>query len=184
MYQTRIEARRQTPLDERIERLQRRRGWRKLCLSLLLTGLVTYLLFGVVFGIAVVKGDSMVPALQTGDVVLFCRLGGRYRTGDIVLLRADGETEHVKRVVGLPGQTVRIDERTGSLLIDGAPLPEPYIYEATHGKSGVAYPLTLGEGEYFLLGDHRENSKDSRNYGPVAEGKIDGAVLLLFRAAG
>ena len=154
-------------------------------MRLLLTALLVYLAFGVCLGVAMVEGDSMSPTLEAGDVALFQRVGVTYRTGDIVLVETEEGTEYVKRIVALPGQTVDIRESTGELLIDGEPLLEPYIYEGTGSKAGVSYPLTLGEDEYFVLGDHRENSLDSRNYGPVRKGQLDGRMLfILFRWQG
>lgn len=169
-------------LENRLRTLRKRRSWLGLIRSLILTGAAVYLLFGVVFGIAVVRGDSMTPAVKEGDAALFLRVGNHYRAGDIVLVRAEERAEYVKRIVALPGQTVEMEG--GELVIDGEPLAEPYIYEGTYGKDGEDYPLTLGEKEYFVLGDHRENSKDSRNYGPVAEDSLDGKILLIFRWQG
>ena len=172
----------ESQLDLRIRRLQRRRSWNRLLVRLLVTGLITYLAFGVVFGLAVVKGDSMVPALRQGDVILIFRPGGVYRAGDIVLVDLeDGGDDSIKRIVALPGQAVEIDEGHGMLVIDALPLLEPYIYDETHGKSAVSYPLTLREDEFFLLGDHRGNSLDSRNYGPVTADKLMGRMIAVFR---
>lgn len=66
-------------LDARIARLRKRRARAKLCSRLLLTGLVTYLLFGVVFALGFVKGDSMIPTLRQGDIILLFRLGAMKR---------------------------------------------------------------------------------------------------------
>lgn len=173
------------PVEGRIRKVRRRRSRRALLARLLITALIVYLAFGVCLGVAVVEGDSMSPALEEGDVGLFLRVGASYRAGDIVLVKTEEGTEYVKRVVGLPGQTVDIREGTGELLIDGEALLEPYVYEGTYGKTGVEYPLTLGEDEYFVLGDHRENSLDSRNYGPVRGEQLDGKLLfILFRWQG
>lgn len=171
-------------LDARIRQAQaesQRRGLAARTLrSLLLTAAVTYLLFGVILGLSVVKGSSMNPAYREGDFVVFLRLGSRYRQGDVVLAHRD-DKELIKRVVAIPGQTVQIDEVTGRVLIDGAPLPEPYVYSLTRPKPEVSYPLTLGAGEYFLLGDDRQNSMDSRNFGPIVQQQIDGRAIFVFR---
>lgn len=171
----------QGTLEERLRSLQKRKSWWGLLRSLMITAAVVYLLFGVVFGIAVVQGDSMTPAIRNGDIVLFVRLGGGYRLGDIVLIRTEGREDYVKRICALPGETVEIDEDEGNLLVNGEPAIEPYAYSDTYGKPGVTYPLTLAEDEYFCLGDNRSNSMDSRNYGAVFEEQIDGKALAVFR---
>lgn len=168
-------------LDERIQGLQRRREWKTLGKQLILTGLVVWLLFGKFFGVARVQGTSMNPALQENDMVLFFRPAKEYKAGDIVLMDADDNLEYIKRIAALPGQTVDFDEGRGTLLIDGEPLPEPYIYEESHRKKILQYPITLGEKEYFLLGDHRSNSLDSRNFGAVPEKQLDGRVFAVLR---
>lgn len=171
----------QTSLDERIERLQKRQAWKKQALKLLLPCLIVWLLFGKIFGIAIVRGNSMDPAVKQNDLVFFFRLAREYKAGDIVLLDAEEKADYIKRIAGLPGQTVDFDESRGELLIDGKPLPEPYIYEESYGKKDVTYPLTVGDAEYFLLGDHRSNSLDSRNFGTVPKKQLDGRVLALLR---
>ena len=167
-------------LDTRIRREERRSQHGEMLLVLVVVATVTYLLFGVVFGLAVVKGSSMNPAYREGDVVLFLRLCGHYRQGDVVFADLD-EYECVKRIVAVPGQTVDIDEEKGALLIDGEPLIEPYTYTKTDAKPEVSYPLVTGEDEYFLLGDNRRNSVDSRNYGPIAREDLDGKAIFIFR---
>lgn len=123
----------------------------------------------------------MTPAVRSGDIVFFLRLGSSYNLGDIVLIRTEGREDYVKRVCALPGQTVEIDDEQGRLLVDGEPAIEPYAYSETYGKTGVSYPLTLAQDEYFCLGDNRSNSLDSRNYGSVSEEQIDGKALAFFR---
>lgn len=168
------------PIESRLRKVRRKKNVRSILVRLAVVALLVWLIFGVLLGVAVVKGDSMSPALESRDIVLFQRIGADYRTGDIVLVRTDGETESVKRIVAMPGQTVEINEASGEVLVDGEVLLEPYIFENTYGKEGTGYPLTLGEGEYFVLGDSRGNSRDSRNYGPVQEDQIDGKLLILF----
>ena len=168
-------------LERRLQKLRHKKDWRRLFCKLVSTAIVVYLLFGVIFGIAIVQGDSMTPAVRSGDIVFFLRLGSSYNLGDIVLIRTEGREDYVKRVCALPGQTVEIDDEQGRLLVDGEPAIEPYAYSETYGKTGVSYPLTLAQDEYFYLGDNRSNSLDSRNYGSVSEEQIDGKALAFFR---
>ena len=169
-------------LDQRIRLLQRRKWIRSLLFSLAATAGVVYLLLGVLFGISIVRGDSMVPGLRSGDLIFYRRFGSsEYRMGDIVLIRTGEKSYYIKRVCAVPGETVDIDDGAGGLLINGEPATEPYIYSQTFRKEDVVYPLTLGEGEYFCMGDNRGNSLDSRNYGPVDSNEIEGKALTVFR---
>ena len=128
-----------------------------------------------------VSGQSMTPLLESGDVVLMNRLSydfGQPRRMDVVVFeREDGKT-NVKRVVGVPGDVVQI--QNGYLYINGE------ILEAENGLEKVALaglaeaPVELGEDEYFLLGDNRDSSEDSRfvNIGNVKRKQILGKVWL------
>ncbi|MDR2686280.1 MAG: signal peptidase I [Oscillospiraceae bacterium] len=173
-------------LREKVRTLLRRGGLRRLAVSAGATVACTLLLFGLLFGVAIVHGDSMNPSFRNSDFVLFSRLkrygAGGYRPGDVVILRAQaaGLRKYVKRVVGIPGDQVDIGA-AGEVLVNGEALGEPYAIGATLREDGAVYPLPLGEGEYFVLGDNRENSSDSRSFGPVAAGQIDGKVLAVLR---
>ncbi|MBU9727400.1 signal peptidase I [Lachnospiraceae bacterium ASD4241] len=120
------------------------------------------------FGEKVVNvGESMSPTLENGDTVLVNKLNysitGPSR-GDVVVFKPHGnENTHyyIKRVVGLPGETVEIKE--GKIYIDGEVLEEELETEPVQ-EAGVAASLVkLGEDEYFVLGDNRNNSEDSRS---------------------
>ena len=171
----------ETALDKRLQRIRNRKSRWLLFRSLAITAVIVYLIFGVFFRIAIVQGNSMVPALKDNDIAMFLNIGAKYQAGDIALIKDESNVEYVKRIVALPGQTVNIDDETGQLIVDGKLLSESYIYEDTYSKNGVRYPITLGENEYFALGDHRENSKDSRNYGAVTKEQLDGKLLCFFR---
>lgn len=134
-----------------------------------------------------VQGYSMVPTLQHGDrlVVVNNWLCGDYRYGDIVIAYKDSfDTEPiVKRVIATGGQTVDIDFTLGRVFVDGVLLQEDYVNDLTYLEEGTELPLTLGEGELFLMGDNRNRSSDSRNsaLGAVDERLVIGkAVLLVF----
>ena len=168
-------------LQEREKRLARRGSWLRLAISVACTAACTLILFGLVLGIAVVRGSSMNPAFREDDLVLFSRLG-RYSAGDVVILLPDsaGLRKYVKRVVGVPGDTVDISYN-GGVRINGLPLEEPYAAGFTQRKE-LAFPIQLGPGEYFVLGDNRENSSDSRNFGAVTADHVSGKVLAVLRA--
>ena len=114
-----------------------------------------------------VDGHSMEPTLQHTDrlVVLSPILYHDYKAGDIVVLRKGSFSMEpiVKRVIAVEGQTVDIDFSAGSVTVDGVELDEPYINELTFTDEGTEFPLTLGEGEIFVMGDNRNHSTDSRD---------------------
>ena len=144
--------------------------------------IIFLLLFTTVFGIFRFTGDSMRPAVKDGDLVIFYRLDKEYVASDVVILQQGGETQ-VRRVIAVEGDTVDINEN--GLMVNGAIQQETEIYGTTDRYAeGVAFPLTVGEGQVFLLGDGREHSTDSRIYGPVSIQDTLGKVLTLVRNRG
>lgn len=132
-----------------------------------------------------VVGQSMTPTFQSGDVVLMNRLVydiGKPHIGDIVVFERDDHKRNIKRVVGMPGDVVQITD--GKLLVNGAPFEAEGMPGAVPGQvafAGIAEnPVELGEEEYFLLGDNRDNSEDSRfeHIGNIRERQILGKVWL------
>ncbi|MCD8369348.1 MAG: signal peptidase I [Clostridiales bacterium] len=126
----------------------------------------------------VVNGQSMQPLLNSGEIVLMNRFvydfGSPDRLDVVVFLREDGRT-NIKRVIGIPGDVVQIVD--GTVYVNGEPMEEA----GTVSLAGLAdRPVELGKGEYFLLGDNRESSEDSRfaNVGNVMENQIIGKVWL------
>lgn len=138
------------------------------------------LLFHFIFQPFQVAGLSMSPTLSDRDYLLVDRVFFReagLRRGDLVVVRLAGEGPFVvKRLVGMPGETISI--RGGEVLIDGRP------WSRLSGASGMRPsdygPVRLGSGEYFLLGDNPPVSVDSRTFGPVGRSLIYGRVLLRY----
>ena len=97
--------------------------------------------------------------------------------GEIIVFRypEDPAKDFVKRVVGLPGETVAV--RSGTVYIDGEALREPYLQRSDRSS---ARELTLGAKEYYVIGDNRRNSNDSRSWGVVPEDNIVGRVFLVY----
>ncbi|HTD85016.1 MAG TPA: signal peptidase I [Candidatus Binatia bacterium] len=129
----------------------------------------------------VVQGRSMMPTLEDGDRCLLNRLSYLYTTpkrGDLVVLRDRGESDlAVKRIVALPGENVRVTH--GIILVNGHRLPEPYLESGTMTilPSGGDETYQLRDTEYFVLGDNRAESEDSRYYGPIARNKLVGTLI-------
>ena len=142
-----------------------------------------------VVSLARIKGRSMLPTLHDRDVALVWRLGyllHEPRRGDVVICHYPGRKmkripflpqSFVKRVIGLPGDTVEWLE--GELLLNGQPLREPYLDPARCRFKRTRPPLTLGPEEYYVLGDNRDSSNDSRSVGPIRRRAIRGRVVCL-----
>lgn len=138
------------------------------------------LLFSFFIRIVVVSGESMFATLYDGDYLLVMdrTVCGQLEQGDIVVAAMDrfrNGAPIVKRVIATEGQTVDINFREGIVYVDGIPMEEPYIYEKTHLAQGMEFPLTVEDGCLFLMGDNRNDSKDSRD--PVI-GQVDTREIL------
>jgi signal peptidase I len=141
------------------------------------------LLRTLVLGTVSVSSDSMAPTLCAGDWLLVSKLrvGAGVSAGDLVVFRAPGEDEQsVKRVVAVGGQTVEI--RDAVLFVDGRRRSEAYVDTAT--MDGTFFgPVAVGEDSVFVMGDHREFSIDSRDYGAVPRDRIEAQVVARIHSA-
>lgn len=124
-----------------------------------------------------IYGSSMSPTLTNGDIVAAMRYGS-YERGDIVAFYYN-EQILVKRIIGLPGEMVDIDA-DGNVSIDGEPLDEPYLDEKALGECDIELPYQVPEGRYFVMGDNRGVSSDSRSsqVGCIAEERIIGELIF------
>ena len=126
-----------------------------------------------------VEGSSMEPSLHDGEFVVINRLAyrwGNFQRGDIVVFHypLDPERRFIKRIVGLPGDEVRVVD--GEVFVNGDRLDEPYL---------AADPRYEGQwlvetGSVFVLGDNRNNSSDSQNWGNLPETEIIGKAILIY----
>ena len=128
-----------------------------------------------------VTGDSMTPQLQDGDllhVIPQALSDSPFPRSAVVVARSSASDGvfWVKRVVGLPGEFVAVDDR-GGILVDDVPLCEPYLADSLL-KSSPPSAWLCDDDEYFLMGDNRSDSGDSRRYGPVHRSAIIGRVWL------
>ena len=130
-----------------------------------------------------VDGRSMMNTLHDGDNLIVEKLSYRFsdpKRFDIIVFPPTGKKEYyIKRIIGLPGETVQIDEN-GNIYINGELLEENYGAETIQNPGRAAKPITLGDDEYFVMGDNRNNSKDSRSeeVGNVKRSQIIGRAWL------
>lgn len=145
--------------------------------------MVVYMLL---FRIVVVVGPSMYDTLVDGDrlILLSNVLYREPEQGDIIVASKEsfGGECIVKRVIATEGQTVDIDFESGIVYVDGLALDEEYAHTPTTRQEGMLFPLTVEEGHVFVLGDNRDDSKDSRDpsIGLVDEREILGKVIFLM----
>lgn len=163
--------------------------WLKAVLvALLLAFVIRYFLFAPI----VVDGQSMMPTLQNEDRLIVNKIGytiGEPKRFDIVVFHATTEKDYIKRVIGLPGDSIAYENDT--LYINGEPIEEPYLKESK--DSAYSLPFTgdftlrdytghdvVPEGHLFVLGDNRQHSKDSRHIGFIKYDNVVGTANVVF----
>ena len=137
-------------------------------LVLLLALIISFLIVTFVGQRTVVDGDSMENTLHHGDNLIVDKITDRFREParfEVIVFPAhyDQHTYLVKRIIALPGETVYIDDK-GDIYINDELLEEDFGKEVILSAGTAKEPLTLGDDEYFVLGDNRNNSLDSRDY--------------------
>ena len=147
------------------------------------TAFISLLIFFFVYILIVqphrVKGESMVPNFADGELLLTEKVTYRFqdvRRGDVVVFEAptSRKVDFIKRIIGLPGDSVEI--RNGSVFINDRELIEPYEIQSTDGN----LKIIVAENQYFVLGDNRMASSDSRSFGSIDKGTIKGRAWLVY----
>ena len=150
--------------------------------SIVVAVIIALIIRTYVFTLVKVDGPSMNPTLTHGDTLYTNRFLYTPKNGDIIIFRPPNspKTPYVKRVIATAGQTVDIDSFTGDVTVDGNVLDEPYIKEPLRSAGNMDYPCTVPEGHVFVLGDNRNNSRDSRDasVGLIPEDNIIGKALF------
>ena len=119
-----------------------------------------------------VEGDSMKKTFNNGDILILYKLSDIQRYDVVVLLEEETHEKIIKRIIGLPNDTVAIKD--GDIYINNEKVEDKYAYGITSDYDRI----TLDEDEYFILGDNRLISKDSRYFGPVNKDDIMGEVIF------
>ncbi len=178
--------RRRRPMSSRRRRNRRRYYIYEIFSTLIYVTLVYLLCIGVVRFVGqktVVEGSSMSPAMENGDSLLVDKFSYQFsdpKRFDIIIFQYlyKEDSYYIKRVIGLPGETVQIID--GYIYIDGERLEEDFGSEIMDNPGRAASPVILGEDEYFVLGDNRNCSSDSRDplVANVARGQIMGKAFI------
>lgn len=127
-----------------------------------------------------VEGTAMMPALDNGDRIILNTNIGEIERGEIISFYYPKDTSkwYIKRVIGLPNET--IDVRKGRIYIDGKVIEEPYVSEEFNQLKQNFQATKIDKDEYFVLGDNRDNSSDSRYWGTVPKDLIIGTYSFKY----
>ncbi len=148
-------------------------------LETLLISLILFLAINTVSARIRVEGYSMMPTLENGEFIVVSRVSyklGSPQRGDIIVFHypRNPADEFIKRVIGLPGDSIRI--HNGVVYVNGRPLEEPYIAAPPNYETEWQVP----EGELFVLGDNRNNSSDSHSWGTVPLDYVVGKAVFVY----
>lgn len=155
----------------------KKRKWLHDTIEIILIFLVVFIVFQFVVGISFVKGKSMFPTLHNNEIAFYTRIVPHFKEGDILSVKMPSGDYYVKRVVATEGDIV--DIKNGKFYVNEKMLEESYVYGKTEAKvGGVDFPYTVEDGKVFVMGDNREESMDSRDFGAVIRKQIKGKIWL------
>ena len=170
-------------LQKELKRERYKRRFRRLLRStvnaLVVVAAIAALIATLVLPVLQIAGTSMEPNLNDGDVVLLVKTND-LQTGDLCAFYYSNKIL-IKRIIATPGDYIWI-EPDGTVFLNGEPLEEPYVSEKALGECDVEFPYQVPENNYFMMGDKRETSIDSRSsvIGCIAEDQIVGKIFCKF----
>lgn len=183
--QNRSESQITAPTSEQLEgelkRVRFKNKYARMLIStvsiLVVVAAVSVLVATLVLPVLEIYGTSMTPTLTEGDIVVSLKKDS-FEQGDIICFYYSNRIL-VKRVIGKPLDMIELDEE-GNFTVNGVPLEEPYITEKAFGECDIEFPYQVPESMYFVVGDHRSTSIDSRNssVGCIATDEIVGKILF------
>ena len=157
-----------------------KRGYLSLLFKLAVTAAVLVLFFSFVCLLWRVQGQEMFPAVRDGDLLLASRLDKQYSRGDVVIYEAEGQ-RHAGRIVARESDRLEIT-KDGNLTVNGAMQSEAVFYPTQAEQED--FSVQVPEGCVYILGDHRDACRDSRDFGPVPAEHVKGKVFGLLRIRG
>ena len=166
-------------IDRKIARLGLRSMRYSTLIKLIIVVALLWGLFTLIFGITIPRDNSMHPAINEGDLILYYRLNSSYESGDVVTY-THNERQYIGRIAAVPGEQVQITE-DGQFIINGYTQIEENGVLTYPVEDGCTYPVNLSENEYFILADARDTGNDSRYFGAVSMDEIDGKVITFLR---
>lgn len=157
-----------------------RKGVLRLFRDCVLAGIVTYILFGQIFGIAFEKGE---PGAEAGNLIVFNRLNKKPKINDTAVIAAFGGKRYLAgRVIAASGDKVDIDGKNDSIVVSGSHSKLSYkLKDSADGRGTIDYPTTVPVESIFVLGDKSEKSLDSRQLGVINLRRVAGTALFIFK---
>jgi signal peptidase I len=175
-------------VPEAVPSVAEKTGWRSWGRDLVVSVLVSMFIILFLYQPVRVEGTSMLPVLEDQDRLFinkfaYSRLGSlvgeNIHRGDVVVFQYphDISKSYIKRVIAMPGDSIRIDH--GRVYVNEVALKEPYV-PAKYTDERSQPEMVIGPGKYFMMGDHRSISSDSRDFGPVARDLVYGRAAFVY----
>ena len=156
-------------------------GFVRFFLRLFLIALLFFIIFTKVFLISRASGNGMYPFVKDGDLFLAFRMQKEYTKDDMVVYSC-GQGTDIGRIAAVEGDVVTLDE-SGIFRVNGTVQSGEIPYPTYAGKE-LTYPYKVPEGSVFLLGDNRQSTRDSRDFGAVPMSDVDGKIISILRRRG